>query len=159
VCVQGSRWREANTARQDKAWGSLWEGDFALHRHSVSRSLFVFVAITSTVALAGCYSETTAPVTARHMQPLSERSVADLESRNMEKGSPILVRIFKEESELEVWKLDNTGCFALLRAYPICRWSGDLGPKFQQGDRQAPEGFHSITPDPMNPNSSAYLVH
>jgi murein L,D-transpeptidase YafK len=133
-------------------------GDFALHRHSVSRSLFVFVAITSTVALAGCYSETTAPVTARHMQPLSERIVADLESRNMEKGSPILVRIFKEESELEVWKLDNTGRFALLRTYPICRWSGDLGPKFQQGDRQAPEGFYSITPGLMNPNSSAYLA-
>jgi hypothetical protein len=97
-------------------------GDFALHRHSVSRSLFVFVAITSTVALAGCYSETTAPVTERHMQPLSERIVANLESRNMEKGSPILVRIFKEESELEVWKIDHTGRFALLRTYPICRW-------------------------------------
>src|SRR6202047_3928211 len=133
-------------------------GDFALHRHSVSRSLFVFVAITSTVALAGCYSETTAPVTERHMHPLSERIVANLESRNMEKGSPILVRIFKEESELEVWKLDNTGRFALLRTYPICRWSGDLGPKFQQGDRQAPEGFYSITPGLMNPNSSAYLA-
>ena len=100
----------------------MGRGDFALHRHSVLRSLFVFVAITSTVALAGCYSETTAPVTARHMQPLSERIVADLESRNMEKGSPILVRIFKEESELEVWKIDHTGRFALLRTYPICRW-------------------------------------
>jgi len=92
------------------------------------------------------------------MQPLSERIIADLESRNMAKESPILVRIFKEESELEVWKIDNTGHFALLRTYPICRWSGDLGPKFKQGDRQAPEGFYTITPDLMNPNSSAYLA-
>jgi len=92
------------------------------------------------------------------MQPLSERIIADLASRNMAKGSPILVRIFKEESELEVWKIDNTGRFALLRTYPICRWSGDLGPKFQQGDRQAPEGFYAITPDLMNPNSSNYLA-
>jgi murein L,D-transpeptidase YafK len=121
-------------------------------------SLFVFVAITSSVALAGCYSQTTAPVTARHMQPLSARIVADLESRNMEKGSPILVRIFKEESELELWKVDNSGRFALLRTYPVCRWSGDLGPKLQQGDRQAPEGFYNITPGLMNPNSSAYLA-
>jgi murein L,D-transpeptidase YafK len=36
------------------------------------------------------------------MQPLSEGIIADLVSRNMAKGSPILVRIFKEESELEV---------------------------------------------------------
>jgi murein L,D-transpeptidase YafK len=92
------------------------------------------------------------------MQPLSERIIADLDSRNMGKESPILVRIFKEESELEVWKVDNTGRFALLRSYPICRWSGDLGPKFQEGDRQAPEGFYSITPDLMNPNSSLYLA-
>ena len=92
------------------------------------------------------------------MQPLSERMVADLESRNMAKESPILVRIFKEESELEVWKVDKTGRFALLRTYPICRWSGDLGPKIAQGDRQAPEGFYPITPGLMNPNSNYYLA-
>jgi murein L,D-transpeptidase YafK len=92
------------------------------------------------------------------MQPLSDRIVADLKTRNMTQGSPILMRIFKEESELEIWKIDNTGRFALLRTYPICRWSGDLGPKFREGDRQAPEGFYTITPDLMNPDSSAYLA-
>ena len=65
--------------------------------------IFAFLAITSAVALAGCYSQSAVPVTGRHMQPLSERMLAELESRNMAKGSPILVRIFKEESELEVW--------------------------------------------------------
>ena len=74
------------------------------------------------------------------------------------RDSPILVRIFKEESELEVWKIDNTKRFALLRIYPICRWSGELGPKMQQGDRQAPEGFYTITPGLMNPNSNYYLA-
>ena len=92
------------------------------------------------------------------MQPLSERMLADLESRGMAKESPILVRIYKEESEFEVWKVDKTGRFALLHTYPICRWSGDLGPKLQQGDRQAPEGFYMITPDLMNPNSNYYLA-
>jgi len=75
------------------------------------------------------------------MQPLSERMLARLKSKNMEKESPILMRIFKEEAELEVWKQDDSGHFALLRTYPICRWSGELGPKFKTGDRQAPEGF------------------
>ena len=83
--------------------------------------------------------------------------VEEIESKNMDKDSPILVRIFKEESELEVWKQDRTGRFALLKTYPICRWSGELGPKIKEGDRQAPEGFYNITPGQMNPNSQYYL--
>ncbi len=84
--------------------------------------------------------------------------LADIEQKNMSKESAILVRIFKEESELEVWKQDRTGHFALLKTYPICRWSGELGPKIKQGDRQAPEGFYTITPGQMNPNSNYYLA-
>ena len=76
----------------------------------------------------------------------------------MSKESAILVRIFKEESELEVWKEDRNGHFALLKTFPICRWSGDLGPKIKEGDRQAPEGFYTITPGLMNPNSNYYLA-
>jgi murein L,D-transpeptidase YafK len=76
----------------------------------------------------------------------------------MTKESAILMRIFKEESELEVWKEDKTGRFAILRTYPICRWSGDLGPKIKAGDRQTPEGFYAITPGLMNPNSNYYLA-
>ena len=74
--------------------------------------------------------------------------------RTCRKRCPILVRIFKEEAELEVWKQDATGQYALLKTYPICRWSGELGPKVKQGDRQAPEGFYTITPGQMNPNST-----
>jgi murein L,D-transpeptidase YafK len=76
----------------------------------------------------------------------------------MSKESPILVRLFKEESEFEVWKQDNNGRFELLKTYPICRWSGELGPKIKLGDRQAPEGFYTIAPGQMNPNSNYYLA-
>jgi murein L,D-transpeptidase YafK len=130
----------------------------ALNRQPLVRSLLASAAIAAAVALAGCDTDGTPAVTGRHMQPLSERMLADIESRNMAKESPILVRIFKEESELEVWKEDKTGRFALLRTYPICRWSGELGPKIKQGDRQAPEGFYTITPGQMNPNSNYYLA-
>jgi murein L,D-transpeptidase YafK len=57
-----------------------------------------------------------------------------------------------------VWKQDRSGRFALLKTYPICRWSGELGPKIKEGDRQAPEGFYTITPGQMNPNSQFYLA-
>jgi murein L,D-transpeptidase YafK len=80
-----------------------------------------------------------------------------LAQKSMPRRSPILVRIFKEESELEVWKQDTSGRFELIKVYPICRWSGDLGPKINEGDRQAPEGFYTITPAQMNPNSNYYL--
>ena len=77
--------------------------------------------------------------------------------KDMDLHSPILVRLFKQEAELEVWKQDRSGHFALLKTYPICRWSGDLGPKVREGDRQAPEGFYAISPAQMNPQSAYYL--
>ena len=58
-------------------------------------------------------------------------------------SGPILIRIFKRESELELWMRDGDR-FQLYATYPICFWSGKLGPKEREGDRQAPEGFYSV---------------
>jgi murein L,D-transpeptidase YafK len=80
-----------------------------------------------------------------------------MEGFNMDRAAPILIRIYKEESTLEVWKQDRTGKFALLKPYPICKFSGKLGPKIVEGDYQAPEGFYDITPEQMNPLSQEYL--
>jgi murein L,D-transpeptidase YafK len=112
--------------------------------------------LVAALVLAGCETDGTS-IPARALKPLSPAVLAELESRNMTKESPIVVRLFKEESELEIWKQDRTGHFALLRTYPICRWSGELGPKTKEGDRQAPEGFYTITQGQMNPNSHYYL--
>lgn len=109
------------------------------------------------MALGGC-NPSDIPTSGRAQAPLSDKITADITAKNMDKDSPILVRLFKEESELEVWKKNQNGEFALLKTYPICRWSGDLGPKKKEGDRQAPEGFYMITPAHMNPNSSYYLA-
>ena len=129
-----------------------------MHRRPLVRALFASAALATAIALAGCDTENTPSVGGRHMQPLSDRMLSDIEAKNMAKESPILVRIFKEESELEIWKEDKGGHFVLLRTYPICRWSGELGPKVKEGDRQAPEGFYTITPNLMNPNSQYYLA-
>jgi murein L,D-transpeptidase YafK len=119
------------------------------------RALAVSAAIASAVALAG--SGAHGFPTAKHLKPLPDSLVSEIERKDMTAESPILVRIFKQESELEVWKQDRSGKYALLKIYPICRWSGELGPKIKQGDRQAPEGFYAITPGQMNPNSSYHL--
>ena len=114
-------------------------------------------AVAAAIALAGCNADDITP-TGRSQAPLSEKMVSEISSKNMDKDSPILARIFKEEAELEIWKKDRDGQYALLKTYPICRWSGDLGPKKKEGDRQAPEGFYTITPGQMNPVSNYYLA-
>jgi len=75
-------------------------------------------------------------------------NVAFLQERLREKGvslsDPVLIRVFKAESELEIWK-EKPGGYVLFATYPICHWSGTLGPKLRDGDRQAPEGYYTLT--------------
>jgi murein L,D-transpeptidase YafK len=122
------------------------------------RALMASAVLAAMLALGGCYTQDGYNLPTQASKELSPEMLADLARKNMPKDSPILVRIFKEESELEVWKQDASGRYALLKVYPICRWSGDLGPKVKDGDRQAPEGFYPITPGLMNPNSNYYLA-
>lgn len=110
------------------------------------------------LALAGCNGGDGSSPISKASKSLSPQTLALIDQKGMTKSSPIVVRIFKEESELEVWKETTSGEYALLKTYPICRWSGELGPKVREGDRQAPEGFYAITPGQMNPNSSYYLA-
>ena len=123
-----------------------------------SRFLTVSGVIAAAAALAGCNTDIASVTSERALRPLSSELASECKRRTCPRSSPILVRIFKEESELEVWKQDANGQFALLKSYPICRWSGELGPKVKEGDRQAPEGFYAITPGQMNPNSNYYLA-
>ena len=94
----------------------------------------------------------------RHNQPLSSAVQTGLRNMGSSPGEAMLVRIFKEEKALEVWKRTTAGTFKLFKTYEICAYSGDLGPKIKEGDRQSPEGFYTITPGLMNPRSSYYLA-
>jgi murein L,D-transpeptidase YafK len=130
-----------------------------LNRRPLVRALFASAVLAgASLALAGCNVDGGYQLPTRAMKELSPEMIAQLEKKGMPKDSPILVRIFKEESELEVWKQDGSARFQLLKVYPICKWSGELGPKVKEGDRQAPEGFYMITPGLMNPNSNYYLA-
>ncbi|KQO61080.1 hypothetical protein ASF32_13425 [Methylobacterium sp. Leaf91] len=93
----------------------------------------------------------------RALTPVPAKTLALMAQKGMATNDPILIRAFKKEAEMEVWKRGANGQYALLKTFPICRWSGQLGPKTKQGDRQAPEGFYTVTPGQMNPNSSYYL--
>ena len=126
---------------------------------SLVRALVTSAALAGAGALlASCNGDDISLANnAKANQPVPPKLIADMTAKDMDLQSPILVRLFKQEAELEIWKQDRSGRFALLKTYPICRWSGDLGPKVREGDRQAPEGFYAISPAQMNPQSAYYL--
>lgn len=83
---------------------------------------------------------------------------ADVAAAGLRWGAPVFLRVFKSEGLLEVWmETAPGGAFALFRTYPVCAWSGDLGPKTAEGDHQAPEGFYFVPPSAMNPHSRFHL--
>ncbi|MCZ8272611.1 MAG: murein L,D-transpeptidase [Microcystis sp. LE19-4.1E] len=127
---------------------------FLLMRQFTFRKALGVAVIAGTITLSGCL---TTDLSQRHLAPIPAALLSDMSAKNMSPSDPIMVRIFKKESELEVWKRDSNGDFALLKTYPMCRWSGQLGPKRKEGDRQAPEGFYTVTPDLMNPRSQFHL--
>ena len=120
------------------------------------RMIVAAMAAMMLLALAGCQGgiDDAFP---KAQAPVPEKLVKRMKAKDMDPASPILIRIFKEEDKLEVWKQKRNGRFDLLEEYEICKWSGQLGPKFKEGDRQAPEGFYTITRGQMNPKSSYYL--
>jgi murein L,D-transpeptidase YafK len=108
--------------------------------------------------LSGCAQDHFHPYReARATAPIPPKTLSLMLDKGMQPGAPILMRAFKKEAEIEIWKQDSNGQFALLKTFPICRWSGQLGPKIREGDRQAPEGFYEVSAGALNPNSSLFL--
>ena len=117
-------------------------------------------ALLSLVALSGLLAACNEFITPdqKANQPLSSELVQKIKDIDSTIGAPMMMRIIKQESVMEVWKQTNSGKYALLTTFKICAYSGGFGPKVIEGDRQAPEGFYDITPALMNPNSNYYLA-
>lgn len=113
-------------------------------------------AAAAAALLAGCNDQTAGG--AKALRPIPSETLALMASKGTTRSAPVLFRAFKHEAELEVWKMKPDGTYAHIKTYPMCRWSGQLGPKLREGDRQVPEGFYTITPGQMNPNSAYYLA-
>jgi murein L,D-transpeptidase YafK len=81
----------------------------------------------------------------------------EVASGGFKMGSPVYIRIFKKESLLELW-IKRGDSYALYKTFPVCRWSGGLGPKEHFADRQAPEGFYEVSAHQLNPHSHYHLA-
>ncbi|MGF1457367.1 MAG: murein L,D-transpeptidase family protein [Alphaproteobacteria bacterium] len=88
---------------------------------------------------------------------VNPKLVRDLEAKGLSYGAPLFVRIFKLTRQLEVWLEDDDGRYSLFRTYGICEYSGGMGPKLREGDRQSPEGFYTVRSDQLNPHSKFHL--
>lgn len=122
-------------------------------RFRSAKALLTAVLLLALAALGGC---------GQHMpeftEPLSPEMRALLAQKGMRERAPITIRVFKAESVLEIWKQREDGRYYLLKSYPICNYSGELGPKLKQGDKQAPEGFYVVSRKQMNPRSKYHLA-
>ncbi|MFA5957474.1 murein L,D-transpeptidase family protein [Hyphomicrobium sp.] len=91
-------------------------------------------------------------------KPLPSSVEAALLLRDIAPEAPVYIRVFKEESELEVWKARPNGRYALIKTFPVCNWGGTLGPKRTMGDSMSPEGFYRVTPGALKPDSKYHLA-
>jgi murein L,D-transpeptidase YafK len=115
--------------------------------------------LIATMMAAGCSESTTfEDLSPKADKQLAPKVLAEMKAKGMERGAPDMARIFKEEGKVEIWKQKTNGRYDVIASYDICKWSGKLGPKYIEGDRQAPEGFYTVRPAQMKPNSQYHLA-
>ncbi|TJW38640.1 MAG: murein L,D-transpeptidase [Mesorhizobium sp.] len=114
--------------------------------------------VIAAIGVAGCNDSSMKDFAPHANKPLPDKILASMKAKGMTRTSPVMARIFKEEGKLEIWKAKTNGRYDLVASYDICKWSGKLGPKYTEGDRQAPEGFYTVRPAQMNPRSSYHLA-
>ncbi len=98
--------------------------------------------------------------------PRAEKSIlkvrpalkTELASKGLQYGAPIFIRLFKKSRTLELWLQTDSGLFKKFKDYEICAYSGDLGPKLFEGDKQSPEGFYFVNARRLNPWSDYHLA-
>ncbi len=104
------------------------------------------LAAAGVALLAGCNEDLGVSNSARAFAPIPETTLESFTAKGTTKNAPVLIRAFKKEAELEVWKGQADGRYVYVKTFPMCRWSGQLGPKMREGDRQVPEGFYTHHP-------------
>jgi murein L,D-transpeptidase YafK len=128
--------------------------EMRLTRSQFIAACLMFAATPAALAAVPASARSEAAVT--RVRPRLE---ADLTKRGLKIGAPVFIRIFKEPAILELWlqKDANSPKFERFKTYPICKFSGTIGPKLKEGDNQAPEGIYRVDPSQMNPNSRFHL--
>ncbi len=73
-------------------------------------------------------------------QPIPADTLAKMAAKGTTPAAPILLRAYKRESEIELWKRDRSGRYVPIKTYPICRWSGSSDPRPGTATGRCPRG-------------------
>ena len=121
----------------------------------------IFIAVSfATLLMGGSVLSANIPTSKRSEKAILSVEVnlkKELSTLGLDYGAPIFIRIFKEDSILEVWMESKSGEFVKFKDYEICTFSGKLGPKLKEGDYQSPEGFYFVNASALNPWSRFHL--
>lgn len=124
-------------------------------------ALFLCIALVL-VGVTACIMSPYEWIGSANINEVRERVIPSLQQAVQDKGftwgSPLFIRIFKQDKQLEVWLQKSDGQYSLFKSYPICTYSGELGGKTKEGDGQAPEGFYSVGISQMKPDSRYHLA-
>lgn len=120
-----------------------------LERRSAVRPIGLFVMLASVCAFAN-----------PHLDGIRKARADDVKKLLAEAGLPspvdtVYLRAFKAEKIVELWAGKKGAPMVLVKTYPICAASGELGPKRKEGDLQVPEGLYEISE--FNPGSNFHL--
>jgi len=100
----------------------------------------------------------TTPRTKIITKDAGERLRGELADLGLELGDPVYLRVFKEESELELWmKSRHEPYYILFKVFRLTHCAGKPGPKLREGDGQAPEGFYFASSGNMRPETRHHL--
>lgn len=125
---------------------------------AVFGAAMVFLCLPAVLAVAGVDDVRETPrsraVVASHAAELSQA----LAEQGRHLGAPVYLRLTKEPAVLTAYVADAEGVYKSFRSWPVCAYSGKLGPKLAEGDMQAPEGFYSVAPGQMNASSDYHLA-
>ena len=116
-----------------------------------------FLCLPGVLAIAGVND---VPSSTRSRAAVAETAPAlqaDLAAAGLELGAPVYLRLTKEPAVMTAYVRAPDGLYEPFRSWPVCAYSGKLGPKKSEGDLQAPEGFYAVAPGQMNPSSAFHL--
>lgn len=117
-----------------------------------------FLMFVTVLLMAGC-STIQLPDLPFNVGNIIGQLRGELKNKQVFIGDPVFIRIIKDENILELWmKPDDAYAYTLVKSYPICKWSGYLGPKLREGDFQSPEGFYQTNEQWLNPNSQYHVA-
>jgi murein L,D-transpeptidase YafK len=119
------------------------------------RSICSLFALLALWPMLSVLAQDRATIAAGRVTPALQH---DLRTQGLRWGAPIFMRIFKSERRLEIWvQREDKKSYARFRDFPICAFSGGLGPKEKVGDGMAPEGVYNVALRQLNPASQFHL--